>query len=200
MFKYSLFLLLSLGHFDLMAHGSTHEDLSGLQSSETAVSQQAPTFSFKFPDIELFDHRNNSQALNEIFAQDKNVVFAFFFSHCVSICTTTTLTLQSIQPQLPPGTLIAMISIDPETDTPELLGNYAKQFKIEDPNWYLLTGSSQTITDLQKSFEAYSGNKMNHNTSLFVKKSGSHVITEIKRNFSEIPNFLHQKSVQVKRS
>ena len=195
-----LFIVLSLCQFSLIAHESAHDGLLGLQNSDSATFQQAPTFSFKFPNIELLDHRNKSQSLNQIFAQDKNVVFAFFFSHCVSICTTTTLSLKSIQPNLPPGTLIAMISIDPETDTPELLGNYAKQFQIDDPNWYLLTGASQTITDLQKSFEAYSGNKMNHNTSLFVKKSGSHIITEIKRNFSEIPHFLHRKSTQVKSS
>lgn len=197
MFKPCFIILVSLCHFNLYAQEPALENLLSLQSSVAVTPLELPTFSFEFPDIELLDHRNKSQALSEIFAQDKNVVFAFFFSHCVSICTTTTLSLQSIQPRLPSGTLIAMISIDPETDTPELLGTYAKKFRIDDPNWFLLTGATRTITDLQKSFEAYSGNKMNHNTSLFIKKAGSHVITEIERNFSVIPSLLDKNLLQI---
>jgi len=164
----------------LMNH-DTHDSTKSLQAKE---------FTFNFPDIDLIDHRNQAQALNTLFDKKKNVIFAFFFSHCVSVCTTITLSLKSIQPNLPPDTLIAMISIDPDNDTPELLSSYAKQHQIDNPNWYLLTGESKQVIDLQKSFEAYRGNKMNHTTSLFVKKSDSDVITEIKNNFSVIPQFL----------
>jgi len=157
---------------------------------DSTITLQTTEFPFKFPEINLVDHRNKTQSLNALFDRNKNVVFAFFFSHCVSVCTTITLSLKSIQADLPPDTLIAMISIDPDTDTPELLGSYAKQHRIDNPNWYLLTGESKQIIDLQKSFEAYRGNKMNHTTSLFVKKSDSEVITEIKNNFSVIPQFL----------
>ncbi len=167
-----------------------HQQIDDNQPSDHTITSQAPRFTFVFPELYLIDQRNQSQALSKLFDKDRNVVFAFFFSHCVSVCTTITLSLKSILPDLPPDTLIAMISIDPETDTPELLKAYAKQHQINEPNWYLLTGESNEIINLQKSFEAYRGNKMNHTTSLFIKKSNSEVITEIKNNFSLIPELL----------
>ncbi len=122
----------------------------------------------------------------------KNVVFAYCFGLCVRGCIMIKSNLKSMQPELPPDTLIAMISIDPETDTPKLLSSYANKYQIDDSNWYLLTGEIKTIVDLQKAFEAYRGNKMNHTTSLFVKKQNSEVITEFKASFSDIPGFLGQ--------
>ena len=149
-------------------------------------------FSFNFPNMELVDHRNQSVQLSNLFSTDNNVVFAFFFTHCVTVCTTVTLSLKSIQSHLPDNTKIVLISIDPDTDTPDILSKYAGDHKIVEPNWYLLTGNNQQLINLQKSFEAYRGNKMNHNTSLFIKKSNSEVITEIKQNFSSIPRLLSQ--------
>lgn len=177
--------------FNSFAHGQ--ETLTNQKSSlshDSINSKQNPSFDFLFPDIELIDQHNQPQALNNLFDKKRNIVFAFFFSHCISVCTTITLSLKSILPDLPADTLIAMISIDPDTDTPELLNNYAQQHQIDDPNWYLLTGDKSEIVSLQKSFEAYRGNKMNHTTSLFIKKSNSETITEIKNNFSEIPTIL----------
>ena len=153
-------------------------------------SQNEEGFSFKFPDIELIDHNNRSHPMSELFDDDRNIVFAFFFTHCVSVCTTITLSLKSILPDLPENTLVAMISIDPDTDTPETLSTYAKQHQINEPNWMLLTGQNKEIINLQKSFEAYRGNKMNHTTSLFIKRNDSKVITEIKGDFSRIPTLL----------
>ncbi len=153
-------------------------------------STQQAVFRASFPDIDLIDQRNESVPLRTVLESDNNVVFAFFFSHCVSVCTTITMSLKSLQPELPSDTLIVMISIDPETDTPELLSSYAEKFKIDDSNWYLLTGEIREIVALQKEFEAYRGNKMNHTTSLFVKKPGSKEITEFKTGFSDISGFL----------
>ncbi len=183
-------LLLTVNTVSLYALEKVDSRSSNEVSHDSLEFQHAPGFNFIFPDIVLTDQHNQPLPLNELFEKKKNVVFAFFFSHCVSVCTTITLSLKSIQPDLPPDTLIAMISIDPETDTPQLLSTYAKQHQINDPNWYLLTGEKNQIVKLQKSFEVYRGNKMNHTTSLFIKKSNSALITEIKSNFSEIPNIL----------
>ena len=175
----------NLHAFELLQVSTLDQDSVGSNSSA-----QLTRFNAKFPDIELLDHRNQSVVLNELFDDRKNVIFAFFFTHCVSVCTTITLSLKSIQDDLPPDTMIVMISIDPDTDTPDLLSSYATRHRIDDPNWYLLTGVNEQIVDFQKDFEAYRGNKMNHTTSLFVKQSNSDVITEFKSDFSKIPDFL----------
>jgi cytochrome oxidase Cu insertion factor (SCO1/SenC/PrrC family) len=183
----AIFLIMMFSFFNLQAHNLTPVDSADSDANESAGRVD---FTANFPDIELVDQRNQSVELKTLFGEQKNVVFAFFFSHCISVCTTITQSLKSLQPDLPPGTLIAMISIDPDNDTPDLLADYAKQHRIDAANWYLLTGNNDQIVALQKDFEAYRGNKMNHTTSLFVKKPNSEVITEFKRNFSAIPGFL----------
>jgi protein SCO1/2 len=187
MIRQAIILGLLLCSLNLQAHNLQPIDPDSPVIDE---SMQQAAFSASFPDIDLVDHRNQTVALNSLFESDKNVVFAFFFSHCVSVCTTITMSLKSLQQDLPADTLIAMISIDPETDTPELLSSYAQKFQIDDSNWYLLTGENREIVALQKEFAAYRGNKMNHTTSLFVKKPGSKEITEFKNNFSDISGFL----------
>lgn len=147
-------------------------------------------FSFQFPDIDLVNHRNQPVNLQSLFAEDQNVVFAFFFTHCVSVCETITANLQALQLEMPHDTVIAMISIDPDTDTPDRLRSYVDQRRINDSNWQLLTGDKNSIIELQKEFEAYRGNKMNHSTSLFVKKAHSQ-IREFKSNFTQITAYLN---------
>jgi cytochrome oxidase Cu insertion factor (SCO1/SenC/PrrC family) len=182
-----LSLSFNLAAFDLSSLVATGNNLAFV-SAKNATPEE---FRYNFPDISLIDQHNESIPLDSLFNTNKNVVFAFFFTHCVTVCTTTTLSLKSIQPHLPGNTIIAMISIDPDTDTPNELKNYAEKHRIDDPNWFLLTGDNKQIVDFQKSFEAFRGNKMNHSTSLFVKQANSDIVTEVKSNFSTIPLLLN---------
>ena len=177
----------NLAAFDLSSLVSTGNSLTIVSAKPVPAGE----FRYSFPEIDLIDQHNQTVSLDSLFNSEKNVVFAFFFTHCVSVCTTVTLSLKSIQPNLPEDTIIAMISIDPDTDTPDALKKYADQHRIVNPNWYLLTGQNNQIVDFQKSFEAYRGNKMNHSTSIFVKQANSEIVTEIKNNFSTIPLLLN---------
>ncbi len=187
MIRKSILILLLASSFNLQAF----ETLTGAESGQAAtIAGKTREFEFRFPPTSLVDHRGHAVDLDRFFTDEEPIVFAFFFTHCVSVCTTLTHTLKALQPQLPKGTKIAMISIDPDTDTPELLNDYVAKHKIDDRNWFMLTGENRDIVDLQKSFEAYRGNKMNHTVSLFLKKSNSNLITEIKRDFASIPAML----------
>ena len=140
---YKKLTLLSLLAFslNLSAFESTKQFKSVDLDFVLANTAKANKFAFSFPEMNLLDQRNQITQLHELFDKDQNVVFAFFFTHCVSVCTTVTLSLKSIQPDLPENTQIVMISIDPESDTPDILNNYANMHKIKNPNWHLLTGS-----------------------------------------------------------
>src|SRR4051812_37829063 len=53
----------------------------------------------------------------------------FGFTHCPDVCPTTLAMLASVQKQLAmPGLKVALISVDPERDTPEQLGKYISSF------------------------------------------------------------------------
>jgi protein SCO1/2 len=62
------------------------------------------------------------------------------------------------------------ISIDPEHDTPDKLLDYTHRYKTG-KNWRFFTGDLSAITAIQKAFNAYRGNKMNHVPLTFIKPS-----------------------------
>ena len=53
------------------------------------------------------------------------------------------------------------VSIDLEQDTPAQLKKYTSRFKVE-AGWEFLTGCLAGIVATQKAFDAYRGDKMNH--------------------------------------
>jgi len=61
------------------------------------------------------------------------------------------------------------ISIDPEYDTPANLRKYSEKFHAS-KNWHFFTGKLDDIVKLQKTMEAYRGNKMNHFPATFVRR------------------------------
>ena len=55
--------------------------------------------------------------------------------------------LRRLQPQLPPGTRVVAITVDPAHDTPVVLRDYADTVGAGG-NWRLLTGERQSLYDL----------------------------------------------------
>jgi protein SCO1/2 len=60
------------------------------------------------------------------------------------------------------------ISIDPEFDTPQRLREYALKFGAT-PQWQHYTGSRQAVLAVQKAFNVYRGDKMNHFAVTFLR-------------------------------
>jgi protein SCO1/2 len=88
------------------------------------------------------------------------------------------------------------ITIDPEQDTPEQLKKYATRFKAKS-GWLFLTGELADIIATQRAFDAYRGDKMNHEPLTFLRHtpdgqwirldgfaSASEVITEYRQELS----------------
>lgn len=78
----------------------------------------------------------------------KVVLINFFFTSCTSICPRTTENLAKVEEALGErlGRDVRMISItvDPNTDTPEVLRKYALRYRTK-PGWYFVTGSQGDI-------------------------------------------------------
>ena len=60
------------------------------------------------------------------------------------------------------------ISIDPEFDTPQRLQEYALKFGAT-ARWQHYTGSRHTVLAIQKAFNVYRGDKMNHFAVTFLR-------------------------------
>ncbi|MFK8113724.1 MAG: SCO family protein [Rubripirellula sp.] len=68
-------------------------------------------------------------------------VVSFFFSTCPSICVQQNQKLQELQDEFAgQGVRFVAISVDPETDTPERLREYAARFGADKDQWLFMTG------------------------------------------------------------
>jgi protein SCO1/2 len=101
----------------------------------------------------------------------------FGFTYCPDVCPTTLAKLASVQKEVKlPGLKVALISVDPERDTPEQLGKYISSFGGE---FIGLTGAAPEIVKAQRSFGvaasrvelAGGGYTMDHSATVFVLDS-----------------------------
>ncbi|MEM1228657.1 MAG: SCO family protein [Planctomycetota bacterium] len=73
-------------------------------------------------------------------------VVSFFFSTCPSICVQQNQQIKALQDEFEgQGVRFVAISVDPETDTPEVLREYAARFGADQKQWLFLTGELKYI-------------------------------------------------------
>lgn len=75
----------------------------------------------------------------------------FIFTRCGTQCPIMTMNMQKLQEWLieneQGNVKLVSITVDPESDTPEVLERYARAFKAQKGRWHFLTGDRQTIYD-----------------------------------------------------
>jgi protein SCO1 len=108
---------------------------------------------------------------------------AFFgFTYCPDVCPTTLAVLASVQKQVAlPGLKVALISVDPERDTPEQLGKYIASFGGD---LIGLTGPAPEIVKVQKTFGVAASRvdlpggsyTMDHSATVFALDSGARIV------------------------
>jgi protein SCO1 len=75
------------------------------------------------------------------------LLVAFFFTRCPSVCPRLVARLKEMEASARSSkpVRVALISVDPEFDTPEVLRAYAEKHGLNGPAWSLLTGDYQKI-------------------------------------------------------
>lgn len=119
---------------------------------------------YSIPRLNLVDMHNNTVSVTEILGGEEPVMLNFIFTTCTTICPVLSATFSQVQRKLgADANNVRMISvtIDPEQDTPEKLKEYAGRFNAGS-GWQFLTGDLDDIIAIQKAFDAYRGDKMNH--------------------------------------
>src|SRR5690606_8551295 len=118
----------------------------------------------KAPDFE-FTNQDNRQVSNKDYA-GKVYVVEFVFTTCPSICPIMNQRMVELQNEFygNPNFGIASFTINPETDTPEILKAYAEKYEVTHPNWHFLTGDKTALLKLSnEGFNLYADAKMNEN-------------------------------------
>jgi protein SCO1 len=130
---------------------------------------------YELPDVNVINQTGKKQKLIAILNQNRPVILNFIFTSCNTICPITTAILSKVHASLStlsPSTLFISISIDPEYDTPEMLVEYAKKYKAGS-NWHFITGDFGALQRIQRAFDAYRGDKMNHAALTLIRKPNS---------------------------
>jgi protein SCO1 len=106
----------------------------------------------------------------------------FGFTHCPDVCPTTLLKLAQVRRRAAiMGLRVLFISVDPQRDTPPVLGLYVHAF---DPQFQGLTGDAPTIARLAANFgvavnrvELPGGDyTMDHSAVVFVLDEAAHIV------------------------
>ncbi len=133
-----------LGYFGPKAVGETESD----------------TIYHSIPEFEFVDQ--NGQAFGSINLKDKIYVANFFFTSCPSICPAMQTLMKKVQDtddfkKLNDFKLVSF-TVDPDTDTPDKLKEFAQRVGADEGRWYFLTGNRQKIYDL--AYEGFMANTM----------------------------------------
>ena len=123
-----------------------HNDGPSIQGDPNALSEiQNPDPSHPPEDEEWLSRfeltERSGQLVKSEQLRGQPYVVSFFFSTCPSICVQQNQKLKELQAAFEgEGVKFVAISVDPETDTPEVLTEYAARFGADPEQWLFMTG------------------------------------------------------------
>jgi protein SCO1/2 len=150
------------------AHAATAEAaMAGHEQHQAAANNKNLKISnidYKTPDVMLVRDDGKKVAIVKEIDDGRPVLMNFIYTTCPGICPIMSQTFSQLQDRLGADKArvhMISVSIDPEEDTPPRLREYAKKFSAG-PQWQHYTGTVAASVAMQKAFNAYRGDKMNH--------------------------------------
>ena len=122
--------------------------IRGSDNSAEALSQYGPV-----PDFSLTERNGSAVSLAQL--RGKIWIADFIYTTCTDTCPLQTAMMAKLQQEYAGNPEIQFVSftVDPERDTPEVLGHYADKHQADPTRWYFLTGQrEQMIRLIQEGF------------------------------------------------
>jgi protein SCO1/2 len=115
--------------------------ITNLEGEELEVLGTAPSFS-------LTDQEG--QTVTDVGLRGNVLVLDFFFTSCRTVCPVQTSRMARVQEQIEglPGVHLISFSVDPETDTPDVLKAYAGRYGADPSRWSFLTGAPEAMDEV----------------------------------------------------
>lgn len=118
-----------------------------------------------FTDVELVNQKGEKLRFYSDLLKDKVVVISSFMATCTAACPPKNRNLEKIQEaageHLGKDVLILSITVDPVTDTPERLMQYATAYHAK-PGWHFLSGKKENVDWALYKIGQYTENKLDH--------------------------------------
>ena len=123
------------------------------QAAADAPAEKALRVYSTLPGFTLTNQAGEAFGLDQL--AGKTWVGNFIFTSCPGTCPVQTRYLKQLQDRLqadPDWEQIRLVSftVDPQTDTPEVLGDYARRVGADPEHWVFLTGGRDEIWQLSK--------------------------------------------------
>ena len=126
-----------------------------------------------FPNVALTTDEGKKVRFFDDLIEDKVVVINFIYTSCPDTCPLETAQLVRVQKlmedRVGKDVFFYSISIDPATDTPEVLKEYKQRFGA---NWTFLTGEKADVIELRKKLGLYideiQDGSNNHNVNMII--------------------------------
>jgi cytochrome oxidase Cu insertion factor (SCO1/SenC/PrrC family) len=153
--------------------GTTAADASG--DSQPLIS------SAQIPDARVYDQDGKPHNFYTDLVKGKTVAINFVFTTCTGVCPPITATLRRVQQELParaPAIQLISVSVDPETDTPSRLHEFAAKFHAG-PGWTFVTGDRTEIDRILRALGVAVANKNDHTPMILIGNERTHYWTRV---------------------
>ena len=124
-----------------------------------------------FTDVELINQDGKKVHFYSDVLKGKTVIVNAFFTSCTSVCPPMNRNMEKIQEALGDrvgrDVFLVSMTVDPETDTPARMKEYAKKFHAG-PGWLFLTGKKENLDWALYKLGQYVDNKDDHQTVLII--------------------------------
>ncbi len=134
------------------------------------AKEQSPAQKY-FTDVELLDQDGRKLHFYTDLLKGKTVIVNAFFTTCTSVCPPMNRNLEKVQEALGDrigkDVFIVSITVDPATDTPPRLKEYAQRFHAK-PGWTFLTGKKENVDWALYKVGQYVETKDDHTTVIAI--------------------------------
>ena len=142
--------------------------LSGFAAARTL---QEPSSAQKyFTDVELIDQDGKALRLYSDLIKGKVVIINAMFTSCKGVCPPMTHNMEQIQDwlgnRLGKDVRLLSFSVDPDTDTPPVLKEFASKYHAR-PGWHFLTGKKENLEFALRKLGQYVEVREDH-TNIFI--------------------------------
>jgi len=124
-----------------------------------------------FTDVELINQDGKKVHFYSDILKGKTVVVNAFFTSCTSVCPPMNRNMEKIQEVLGNrvgrDVFLVSMTVDPETDTPARMKEYAQKFHAG-PGWIFLTGKKENLDWALYKLGQYVERKDDHTTVLII--------------------------------
>jgi cytochrome oxidase Cu insertion factor (SCO1/SenC/PrrC family) len=145
-------------------------DPSAASAAPVSTGDVTAMSSAKIPDARVYDQEGRPLNFYSDLVKDKTVAINFIFTTCTGVCPPMTATLRRVQQNLPASASavqLISISVDPTTDTPARLHEFAAKFGAG-PGWTFVTGDKAEIDSILRALGVAVANKNDHTPMILI--------------------------------